>query len=99
MVLVTNELGEVVSYTDYEPFGEVRSHVVIDEDLAALQTNMVRDSMYWESLQLTNCFVQGFNDQTLDTETGLIYLRDRYYDPSAGRFISMDPVRGVPSRY
>lgn len=26
-----------------------------------------------------------------DTESGLIYLRNRYYDPSVGRFISEDP--------
>ena len=28
-----------------------------------------------------------------DTETGNIYLRARYYDPSVGRFISEDPIR------
>ena len=28
-----------------------------------------------------------------DAETGLIYLRARYYDPSIGRFISEDPIK------
>jgi len=28
---------------------------------------------------------------TLDWETGLIYMRARYYEPSTGRFISQDP--------
>ena len=28
-----------------------------------------------------------------DTETGNIYLRARYYDPSVGRFISEDPAK------
>ncbi len=28
-----------------------------------------------------------------DSETGLIYLRARYYDPAIGRFISEDPVK------
>ena len=27
-----------------------------------------------------------------DTETGLIYMRARYYDPSMGRFVSQDPA-------
>lgn len=28
-----------------------------------------------------------------DEESGLVYLRARYYDPSIGRFISEDPVK------
>ncbi|MBR5152041.1 MAG: RHS repeat-associated core domain-containing protein [Clostridia bacterium] len=28
-----------------------------------------------------------------DAETGMIYLRNRYYDPSIGRFITEDPAR------
>ena len=28
-----------------------------------------------------------------DEETGLIYLRNRYYDPETGRFISEDPAK------
>ena len=30
-----------------------------------------------------------------DVASGLYYLRARYYNPSAGRFISMDPYRGT----
>jgi len=29
--------------------------------------------------------------------TNLVYLRARYYDPATGRFLSKDPVRGLPS--
>ncbi|MFN8534579.1 MAG: RHS repeat-associated core domain-containing protein [Dehalococcoidia bacterium] len=37
----------------------------------------------------------------LDEESGLYYLRARYYDPSAGRFISRDPIglAGGPNLY
>ncbi|MBI3999878.1 MAG: RHS repeat protein, partial [Candidatus Omnitrophica bacterium] len=35
-----------------------------------------------------------FTGEQLDSETGLIYLRARYYDPTLGRFISKDPVLG-----
>ncbi|MDR2172882.1 MAG: hypothetical protein LBE32_01555 [Burkholderiales bacterium] len=31
----------------------------------------------------------------LQDETGLIYARARYYDPSIGRFISRDPLEGI----
>ena len=35
-----------------------------------------------------------FNGQQTDGETGLVYLRARYYDPSVGRFQTKDPVQG-----
>ena len=37
----------------------------------------------------------GFSGQQTDAETGLQYLRARYYDPSSGRFLSQDPVAGL----
>ncbi|QQR65359.1 hypothetical protein IPH92_02135 [Candidatus Kaiserbacteria bacterium] len=36
-----------------------------------------------------------FTSEQFDEETGLLYLRARYYDPETGRFISRDPVRGT----
>jgi RHS repeat-associated protein len=35
-------------------------------------------------------FVGGLGHET-DDETGLVYMRARYYDPSSGRFVSEDP--------
>lgn len=40
---------------------------------------------------LTNFF--RYPAREFDSETGLYYYRARYYDPSAGRFISEDPLR------
>ncbi|MGN0179061.1 MAG: RHS repeat-associated core domain-containing protein, partial [Monoglobaceae bacterium] len=34
-----------------------------------------------------------------DAESGLIYLRNRYYDPSVGRFISEDPAKDGSNWY
>ena len=34
-----------------------------------------------------------------DEESGLIYLRNRYYDPNVGRFISEDPIRDGANWY
>ena len=36
----------------------------------------------------------GYTGQEYDGETGLLYLRARYYDPTIGRFISADPFWG-----
>lgn len=33
-----------------------------------------------------------FAGRQFDTETGLYYMRERYYDPKLGRFLSEDPV-------
>jgi len=36
-----------------------------------------------------------FTGEQADDETGLIYLRARYYDPETGRFMSKDPKAGT----
>lgn len=36
-----------------------------------------------------------FSSQQLDPESGMYYLRARYYDPGTGRFISKDPIKGL----
>jgi RHS repeat-associated protein len=43
-----------------------------------------------------------FAGQYADTETGLQYLRARYYDPSTAQFLSRDPLEsltGAPYSY
>ena len=35
--------------------------------------------------------LHGFHGRPFDPETGLVYFRNRYYDPDLGRFISTDP--------
>ncbi len=37
-----------------------------------------------------------FTGQQRDADSSLQYLRARYYDPSTGRFLSKDPLPGVP---
>lgn len=48
---------------------------------------------------LSNTF--GYHGRPLQVEAGLIYFRNRYYDPEIGRFISADPLGYVdgPSQY
>ena len=39
-----------------------------------------------------NTSVIGFTGHVQDTETDLVYMQQRYYDPMAGRFLSVDPI-------
>ena len=40
-----------------------------------------------------------YRGEYYDTETGFYYLRNRYYDPKAGRFITEDPIRDGTNWY
>jgi RHS repeat-associated protein len=40
----------------------------------------------------TTANVYLYQGEALDAETGLYYLRARYYDPVAGRFLTVDPL-------
>ena len=41
----------------------------------------------------------GYCGEYRDAESGLIYLRNRYYDPETGRFITEDPVKDGTNWY
>lgn len=41
-----------------------------------------------------NSITFGYTGEQYDSETGLLYLRARYYDPMLGRFITVDPYLG-----
>lgn len=40
----------------------------------------------------------GYRAEQHDKSTGLVYMHDRWYDPSTGRFISQDTYDGNPAR-
>ena len=40
----------------------------------------------------------GYTGEQEDANTGLVFLRARYYDPSTGRFVSRDPFSGYLQR-
>jgi RHS repeat-associated protein len=69
---VTDEIGNKVRSTEYDPFGNVTG------TQGALTGNRYQ-----------------FQTQQNDSESGMYYLRARYYDPTTGRFISRDPIKGT----
>ncbi|MEM7758156.1 MAG: RHS repeat-associated core domain-containing protein [Cyanobacteria bacterium P01_A01_bin.40] len=85
-----NDSGEVLwALTDHQ--NSVR--VVLDR-----QGNVVNQISYDSFGQITNetnpdvDFRFSYTGREFDAETGNYYYRARYYDPSAGRFISEDPI-------
>jgi len=65
-VAVTNESGQVIERTQWEPFGAA----IGKPDYQGV----------------------GYTGHVMDGATGLTYMQQRYYDPTIGRFLSVDPV-------
>lgn len=72
----TDALGSVVALTD-------ESRMVVErreyEPYGAQLTPAVQDG-------------PGYTGHVQDAGTGLVYMQQRYYDPTLGRFLSVDPV-------
>ncbi len=79
---LTDQQGSVRFLTDSSG-NVVRSYTYTPYGTATTTTSSASTTPY----QYTN--------ENFDSETGLTYLRARYYDPTVGRFISRDPVRGT----
>ncbi len=65
-VAVTNEAGQVIERTLWEPYGA--------------------------AIGKPNYDGPGYTGHVMDGATGLTYMQQRYYDPSIGRFLSVDPI-------
>ena len=81
----TDEHGNVSAITDSS------RNVVADYDFDAFGNETVSTDTYYNPMR--------YCGEYYDTETGLIYLRARYYDPSIGRFISEDPIKDGTNWY
>ena len=75
---VTNFVGDVVQRYVYDSFGRM---TIYDD-----QGNVITEE---SEKYLPNPFT--YTGREYDPETGLYYLRSRYYDPEMGRFLSEDP--------
>ena len=72
------------------------------EDIGAAGTitkNYIYDAFGNEQYTMADSNPFRYCGEYADRETGLLYLRNRYYDPSTGRFISEDPIRDGTNWY
>ncbi|MBR4880840.1 MAG: RHS repeat-associated core domain-containing protein [Clostridia bacterium] len=83
---LVNHLGESQKSYAYTPYGE--------EKLFGLNPSGEQTILYYWQKE-TDCTHNPFRycGEYYDEESGLIYLRNRYYDPTSGRFITEDPAR------
>jgi RHS repeat-associated protein len=78
-VAVTDQAGNVVIRLAYSAYGQAYKITPTGAlaDLSAEETELVK---------------YGFQGREMDVETGLIYIRHRYYSPEQGRFLQRDPI-------
>lgn len=77
-----------VSYSHTDLLGSP----VAKSDAAGGLLQRTRYEPYGGTAAGTNPVGIGFTGHVNDGETGLVYMQQRYYDPIAGRFLSVDPV-------
>ena len=90
-ISMTNSSGGQIYY-QYDGLGSVRG---LSDDSGNTVARYSYDAFGEPDLitgQEDNNFL--FTGEQMDSETGLIYLRARYYDTETGRFISKDPFTG-----
>jgi len=89
----------VTSLYDYDAHGDVRalmSTAPVAPDSYATPTDTYDYGAFGNLIGSTGTTpnVYRYQGEALDEETGLYYFRARYYDPVAGRFLTVDPLAG-----
>ncbi|MCQ1537039.1 hypothetical protein FTO70_15445 [Methanosarcina sp. KYL-1] len=82
-------------YYQYDGLGSVRSLSDSQQSVKTIYFYDAFGQIQKEMGHVDNEFL--FTGEQMDDETGLMYLRARYYDPEIGRFINKDPFEGFMS--
>ncbi|HXC79179.1 MAG TPA: fibronectin type III domain-containing protein [Candidatus Acidoferrum sp.] len=81
--------GSTVYYYQQDQLGSTRALTDATGTVAASYTYDAFGNITAQTGTISNPFL--FSGQYRDTESGLYYLRARYYDPATGQFLSRDP--------
>ncbi len=92
--LISQDRSGVQTFYHYDGAGSTRVLTSLNE----LVTDSYLYDAYGRALAIsgTTQNVYRFSGERLDPNVGLYYLRARYYDQNAGRFMTMDPHLGDP---
>jgi RHS repeat-associated protein len=84
--------GTTVLYYQQDQLGSTRAITDSAGAIAASYTYDAYGNLTSQTGSVSNPFL--YTGQYRDSETGLYYLRARYYDPATAQFLSRDPKRG-----
>jgi len=87
--------GGTVDYYEQDGLGSITSLTAANGSVAQTYTYDSFGNTTNSTGSVTNFF--RYTGREFDTETNLYYYRARYYDPSAGRFLSEDPIGFIGS--
>jgi RHS repeat-associated protein len=90
--LIRQVRGGIASYYHFDGTASTR----LLSDAAGAATDAYAYDAFGRELAATGATENRyrFNGQSLDAETSFYYLRARYFGPSMGRFLTMDPLQG-----
>ena len=85
VLAIADEFGEIKKSYTYDAYGKEQLFNITPQGENTL-------TLVWkaETERIYNPF--RYCGEYADSETGMIYLRNRYYDPNIGRFITEDPA-------
>ena len=102
-VSLTNSSGTFISYPLYDAHGN--EVLTLAKSGSSYTTGHARSYGAWGEVRQGDTTggprarYCGNLGHVQDDETGLIYMRARYYDPASGRFVSEDPGGSRPNLY
>lgn len=85
--LIKVSSGGTLTYLHHDRMG----NIVALTNNSGVVSNRFTYSPWGESPNMTGTTF-GFQGQRFDDETGLYYMKARYYDPKTGRFLQPDPI-------
>jgi RHS repeat-associated protein len=85
--------GTTVLYYHHDQLGSTRAMTNSSGAVAATYTYDAYGRQIASTGTVTNSF--GYAGEYRDSESGLIYLRARYYDPTTGQFVNRDPIEAL----
>ena len=84
------DLGGTLSYYHKNAHGDITA---LTNTNGQIVNNYQFDAFGQQLNETENTNPFGYAGEYVDSETGMIYLRNRYYEPTTGRFITEDPIR------